>query len=499
MEADPQRASGLANCPPDILYLVFKLLSPADYYSLSLVNKGFYLYTEPFLYSRIQWTWQVVVEPLSPPPLPQLLRTLLSRPQLATHITAVHLDGYRDDPNTFRFKLPTFRVSDGELDLDDAVAFIYRTRVPFSELWIQEVRSGSMDALVALLLAQLSNLKHLYLGRNFTRQSTLLGMVFRLVLCQPKGGYDLPDVQHLQDVSYIIPDGEDETRDRKMKNTADILPYLYLPNLEHLSASIENPAQLSWPAPHKPLAAKLMSLELTHIREYYLAELLSVTPSLRALKWHWYYDNGVKDQFTTPVIHIDRLAAALSSVRHTLVDLMITAHCDLGGGDVILPAVKIEGSLDDFVGFTSLRRLQAPWAFLVGFAVDTASRLEDVVPRNLEHLTITVDLQPQNELRRQPNWPQWGWTGQTVLVVLESWLCDTSCASRLPQRITLLFGWVDADYNGWDSWSPAMKSRLRELGAQAGVACEIVELDPERFNLYFSSAKSPDPSLSLES
>ncbi|KAL4751321.1 hypothetical protein BDW72DRAFT_212801 [Aspergillus terricola var. indicus] len=484
MAQNPQRASGLATCPPDILYLVFKLLSPADYYSLSLVNKGFHIITEPFLYSRIHGTWRVDVEPSSPPRLPQLLRTLLSRPQLATHITTVHLDGYRDDPNKFRWKLSTFCVSDGELDLDDAVAFIHRTKVPCSELWIQEVRSGSIDALVAILLAQLPNLKHLYMARDFTRQSTLLGMVLRLVLCQPERRYNLPGLQHLQDVSYIIPDGEDGTRDRKKKNTADILPFLYLPNLEHLSASIENPAQLSWPAPHKPLAAKLMSLELTHVREHYLAELLSVTPSLRALEWHWYYDNGVKDQFITPIIHIDYLVAALSSVKHTLMDLVITAHCDIGGGDVIFPAVKLEGPLDALVDFTSLRRLQVPWAFLVGFAVDTARRLQDVVPRNLEHLIITDDLQPHNESRRQPDWPQWGWTGQTVLAVLavlESWLSDTSCASHLPQHITLLFGWADADYNGWDSWAPAMKSRLRELGAQAGVACEIVELDPERF------------------
>jgi hypothetical protein len=201
-----------------------------------------------------------------------------------TLVTAVHLNGFRDVFSNFRWKLPTLPVSNGELDLDAVTAFIREIRIPYADLWIQNVCSGSIDALVVLLIAQLRNLSHLYLARDFTRQSTLLGMVLRSVLCEAGNHYNLPEFQNLRDVSYVIPDGEDEVRDRKLKSTADILPLFYLPNLERLSASIENQAQFSWPISNKPMPANLKSLELTHVGEKYLGELLSVTLDLRALK-----------------------------------------------------------------------------------------------------------------------------------------------------------------------------------------------------------------------
>jgi hypothetical protein len=140
--------------------------------------------------------------------------------------------------------------------------------------------------------------------------------------------------------------------------------------------------------------ANLRSLELTHVREKYLGELLSVTLDLRALKWHWYYDYGVKDQITTPIVHLDQLVTAISFVQGTLTELTITANCDIGGGDVLLPGVKIEGPLGGMVSFEALKQLQIPWAFLMGFAEDMARQFQYGLPKNFEHLTITDDLQP---------------------------------------------------------------------------------------------------------
>jgi hypothetical protein len=134
------------------------------------------------------------------------------------------------------------------------------------------------------------------------------------------------------------------------------------------------------------------------------------------------------------------------------------------------------------VGFETLKQLQVPWAFLVGFAEDMTRRFQYTLPKNLEHLTITDDLQPQNDSWMKPDWLQWEWTGETILCVLESWLRFTSYSTPHLQHRTLLFGWVDSDYNGWKSWSLEMKDRLQGAGARAGVQCEIIELDPERFD-----------------
>jgi hypothetical protein len=115
---------------------------------------------------------------------------------------------------------------------------------------------------------------------------------------------------------------------------------------------------------------------------------------------------GDADYLSRPADHI----TAINTAREISTDLTLTARVDIGGGDVINPAMKIEArtSLCSMVGFSALKRLQIPWAFLVGFMVNIA----------------TDDLQPQDECRRQSNCPQWGLSKQSVLDVLEAWLGD---------------------------------------------------------------------------
>jgi hypothetical protein len=281
--------------------MLFKLLSSAELRALCLVNRHLRASAEPFLYSEIQWTW-LETDP-HPPPITQLLRTILCRPELAASITSVHLDGYTFKRHEFRFRVPTIPVSGTELD--ESITFIRGTRVLYSDRWIQELRNGTTDAVVALLLAQLPNLRCLRLENDFTRCSALLGMVLRSSICEPVD-YGLPDFQHLRDVSFFGPDGEDQARDKSVRKTADILPLFYLPSVQCMSVSIENTLAFCWPAAHLPTPSTLTSLDLTSVREAYLAELLSVTQNLESLRWAWYYDFGVDDQFTTPIIDLDQ-------------------------------------------------------------------------------------------------------------------------------------------------------------------------------------------------
>ncbi|KAF7164137.1 hypothetical protein CNMCM5623_008827 [Aspergillus felis] len=426
-----------------------------------------------------------------PPPIIQLLRTLLSRPQLAAYITTVHLDSNFYDYWNFQFKIPNLPVSGAELD--QPIAFIRGTGAPYSDLWIQELRQGSIDAFVALLLAQLSNVRYLYLANDFTRQSALIGMVLRSAICEPVH-YGLPDFRHLRDVSFLKPDGQDWARDMKVKTTQDVLPFFYLPSVQRMSASIENPSEFTWSAAHLPVPSKLTSLELTIVREAYLSELLALTQNLETLRWHWYYDFGVRDRFTTPIVDLGRIAAAISHVRGTLTDLSLSAECHLGGGDQFYPGIKIEGSLRGMVGFDRIKSLQVPWPFLVGFAQDMTKRLQDVVPRNIEFLTITDDLWPQNESGMVDALPRWEWTDDAMLGLLQSWLKDwKSCTPHL-RGITLLLSWI---YDDIHEWSPRMRDQLRELGAQAGVQLEQLELDYEIYTSVRATYASTNKTLNI--
>ncbi|KAE8136487.1 hypothetical protein BDV38DRAFT_293903 [Aspergillus pseudotamarii] len=470
MEPKHQVVTGLGSCPAEILYLIFKLLSPPELHALCLVNKKFHTIVEPLLYSKIKMAWRKT-RPHAPPPITQLLRTILSRPQLAAYITNIHLDG---DTyllvEKFRWTIPKVPVSDAELD--QLIIFIRGTGVPYSDLWIQELRQGTIDAFVALLLAQLSNLKYLYLAGDFTRQTALIGMVLRSAICEP-GNSSLSDFRHLQDVSFLCPNGEDEARDQKIKNTTDILPFLYLPSVQRMSASVENPIEFTWPAAHLPVPSKLISLDLTTVRETYLGKLLAVTQNVEALRWQWYYDYGVRDRFTTPIVDLDRFTAAISHVRGTLTDLTVSADVDIGGNDQFLPGIKIQGSLHAMVNFDMLKRLQVPWPFLVGFAQGTTERWQDLMPRNIEFLVITDDLRYQNADLMAPEWPQWEWEHSTILGVLQTWLKDWKAYTPHLCRISLVISLLDDEP---DDWRPRLRHQLRELSAQGGVELELIDL-----------------------
>jgi hypothetical protein len=112
---------------------------------------------------------------------------------------------YRIDRTGFRWTIPQIPIPNDELD--KPIAFIQRMGLPYSKRWIQELRDGTIDALVALLLAQLSILRYLYLSGDFTRRTVLIGMVLQSAICE---NYGLPDFGRLQDVSFLVPQGRDE-------------------------------------------------------------------------------------------------------------------------------------------------------------------------------------------------------------------------------------------------------------------------------------------------
>jgi hypothetical protein len=226
------------------------------------VNRSFREIAELILYSKIQFTWQKKLDFYSklesPSPITQLLRTLLSKPQLAAHVRSLHLDGFAWAVHGTRFKLPQIHIPENQLD--EAIAFIHRSGVPYIGWWSRELCDGSVDALVALLLAQLSSLQYLYLGHAFTQQCALTGILLHSAICEPDT-YKLGNFQYLEQLSFLHHESRDKACSRKVKNTAAILPFFYLPNLQQVSASIDNLDKWTWSAPQAPVPSKLESLD----------------------------------------------------------------------------------------------------------------------------------------------------------------------------------------------------------------------------------------------
>lgn len=454
-------ASPLLNTPIEILRLIFASLSSADLHAICLTHKGFPIHAEPFLYSNIQWTWAES----QTPPITQLLRSILSRPQRASFVQTVKLNGDTFQRNQHRFRHASPKIPVTESDLDGLIECIKRINVPYDDVWIQELRSGTMDAFVALLLSQLPNLRCLHLSENFTRESRFVGMILRSALCDEPRDSHLPSFKHLHDVSTIYFDlGIDIRRYTNARNTTEVLPFFYLPSIKRIEASIDNPTTFVWPAAHPPNSSLLASLELTMIREGHLGQVLSNARGLKELRWDWRYRPDLEDHFVTDIIDLDQIAEDLFHVRETLADLTITATSDLSRAEPQYPHLGINGRLSPFTNLDMLKRLEVPLPFLRGFSIfDSAvTCIEQTLPRNIEFVTITDDLRCQDE---------WEWQDDDLFDDIRGWLQDWRESTPHLRGIHLYFYVID-----YGEWDPLMRQKLRDLGAEAGVLVEITKL-----------------------
>ncbi|RAK81465.1 uncharacterized protein BO72DRAFT_516400 [Aspergillus fijiensis CBS 313.89] len=446
MPLEHHGSCGFLRCPAEILNLVFGMLSTAELRALGLVNKDLCALFEPYFYSKIDWIWR---EDHAPPPITLLLRTIISRPQLAAHTTSFQfqsLPAYCWEWNKFAGQ----KISVPVAEIDEFITFVQRTG------------NGTPDAMLALLLAQLWNLRN----------------AFQSAICEP-AMYRLPDFKHLQTVSFQSYDDSGalctalRSRGQRPLGQSLVLPFFYLPDVQRISAAIQNTDNFAWPAACLPNPSKLTSIYLADIREANIGSLLSVTRNLQSLRWTWYYDYGVLDATVVPIINLDGIVAALSRVRNTLTDLTIFAEAPIGGDDPCYPAVKVQGSLREMVEFGKLKRLQIPLAFLVGFAQDTTKRLQDVLPRNIEYLSLTDELGLQNEDGYvEETWPVYEWQDFAVLILLRTWLEDWRTHTPHLRGVSLVYEELDTNQG---EWPPELRHQLTELGTQAGIQLELVE------------------------
>jgi hypothetical protein len=368
----------------------------------------------------------------------------------------------------YRGKTPRLQIS--ELELEEIIAFVAKTTVSYQESWLEELRNGKMDAFVAVLLCQLSQLTYLFLGSDFLRESQIVGLVLRSTICETTDCGLRPDFGNLKSVSFEKDPNYEAYK--VLRNTADILPLFYLPSVTQISATIENPisptkspqpAKLLWPTAHQPSCPNLRSLKLTDIREPFLGQLLSVTDQVKSLNWEWYYNPTFKDQVHTAIIDLFQFTTAISQLHNTLEELIISAVCDYGG-DIEYPLVTIHGSFKAIADFDKLTKFTAPLALLVGFLADETKQIQDFLPRNLEFLTITDDLSLQD---------QYEWEDHEVLGVIGSWLQNFQSSTRRLRRIALFLRLAD------DSWNQSIRNQLQELCAGVEIQLEITKLNED--------------------
>ncbi|KAF3389739.1 hypothetical protein DPV78_011381 [Talaromyces pinophilus] len=301
-----------------------------------------------------------------------------------------------------------------ENELDQFRAFVTKTTIAYRWSWLEGLQNGVMDAFVAVLLSQPLRLTSLSIKGSFLCDSYFIGLVLRSMIFGPDAddcGLQL-DLRQLETVTLQTFCDHFRLRNNT-RNTADLLPILYLPSIRQFSASIDNPITFTWPAISPPSPSRLRNLTLYNIREPFLGQLLSVTNHIQSLHWQWYYFEESYDmQFNTRTLDLTQITESLSQVQGTLTDLVVSA---LNQYDPDPLPLTIRGSVNGLGAFKKLKKLTLPFIFLVGtWSADLTKRIDGCLPPNLESLTITDDLFSNDESE---------WVDDTDLFsVLEIWL-----------------------------------------------------------------------------
>lgn len=439
----------------EILCMIVNYLERTELLALCLTCGLLRRVAEPLLYARFEWTFKEYAfdRPFDrsfDSPIRLLLRTLMRRPQLARFIQTIHLSSSSTIPNCRRG------------DVHDMVDWIKDTGVPYSSQWIRALRVRKVDAFVALLLCRAPRLRSLYLGGTFACRSSLIGSVLRsclLKISKPKLNL-LPSFECLQNVtmSCFYPGANESRQDR---NAKDVLTLLYLPSMKHINAKMYNPSTFAWPGTTPPDLSRLITLELEIVREEHLERILSLTSNLKQLRWEWFYRPDLEDEFVTDTLDFEKIAAALSHVSGTLVDLEISASC-VSRTTYDPPWINLKKPFITFCDFDKLKRIEVPLVFLAGFSPSNldGTSLEAALPRNVEWVTISDNMYDQEE---------WNWLDEDIFEHVKEWLCEGMNSTMKLQKLDLSVEEMHPDFD----WTKDMTTALIDLGLQQGVVVDV--------------------------
>ncbi|CZR38198.1 uncharacterized protein FPRO_06611 [Fusarium proliferatum ET1] len=409
----------LLDCPKEVQLGIAELLPQADAANLSMTCRALHSLTEPLVYSTIQITWSRQYYPPIPKAL-LLLRALLERPDLRNHVRSIEFGGngfidYDDPPWPGETPEPPDLP---DLPLDKLTAAIRRTGVSdstandwtFKALYsdrrrylqveeelqlgiIQKSQSATSDAAAAVIVSLLPRLERLTVSENWFNEARLLGIMFQLALCRTDHDSTQSSQPTFSSLKYVSLDPmlHEDANTEPDKVDQDLCLF-YLPSIQHLSTSIQNPTPFSWPRTSAPNPVSLTSLDIFRLRETRLAPVLSAAKNLKKLRYNWFYRPDFDEKVNNSTLMLDELAMALLEVKDSLEDLEITAEtCPAYTmGDIDPPDFTFHDSLAEMRSMHRLKTLNVPWSFLTGKTELCApGRLGNSLPQSLEHLTLS--------------------------------------------------------------------------------------------------------------
>ncbi|KAH8836749.1 hypothetical protein MCOR27_009394 [Pyricularia oryzae] len=415
-------AATLSELPDELVLDIISRCSHANLLCLARVNKRMYEIASSILYAHVHFRWNFKksesprnahferdykkLESTGPPHAISLLGAFLRKPHLGLHVQRLELLGGGFDyryPYSFilnhdkeklkslsyeELRPPPLWWDGAEETLRSAISLVAEFDLPYLELWVEKLREGTMDAIVALMLVRLPNLRSLIVQRDFTKEQTCVMAVLRTVALEKLDW--LPRFIHLREISMRFDMDDWICRNA---NSQLLLPLFYLPAIEALDLDLDDPMQWSWPTPAPPDAASIKSLTLRNVREHGLKFILATTKNLEKLEWMASHSqvsiiNQASDATTSKMMDLDVVTGALLPLRNTLVDLSLGLNTVHPFGEDFF-YLDFHGSLTGIAQLEKVERFQVELVYLASNALfDNRFPIWERVPRNLRILVF---------------------------------------------------------------------------------------------------------------
>ena len=397
--------------PLEIYFTIAGFLSTQDLSALSLTSVYHRNCTEPMLYQKIGWN-PLDVKILWPDyhwaPIHLLLRTLLSRPELASYIQAFTID-CRTPRMGPRHNI-VWRCGEPEYTTDDMMrvtALINSLNFNRAEKWVIDLKRGEVDLFLGLLFSTFTNLRHFYLSIDY--QQVCKGY-FGEILQRSAAKNSLCS---LETVEYggretfceNVKDHCDELHSQSDIDMRQIDLLFSIPSLKHISMSLTD--RLFKPR-FSLVDLSSLNLHQSTISPTGLGRILLATPCLKSLKYDAWIDVSIPVPDTrNKWEHLDcnELGRELAHVKDTLEQLYISVSffSTSEGIDqwVLFHGVTgtkfrgVGGKVQTLRDFTKLTNLNMPTALIA----DCSIIPESYRHRNGEFLRpIIANLLPINTL-----------------------------------------------------------------------------------------------------
>lgn len=397
--------------PLEIYDMITRFLSTRDLSALSLTSTYHRSCTEPTLYKEISWNprdLDILWPQYHWAPIHLLLRTLMSRPELASYIRGFAVNCRR--PRNGASHSIIWRCGEPEYSTDDmkrATALIKSLHPLRVEKWIVDLKRGEFDLFLGLLISTFINLRRFHLSIDYQQ---VCKFYFGEMLGRSVTENSLCTLENIEyggrgTLCEVLDDHLDELCSQSAIDMRQVDLLFSIPSLKRISISLPN----NLFNPSFSLAG-LLSLELHHstISLSGLGRILLATPCLKSLKYDAWIDiNEDPPDARKKWEYLDcaELGRELAHVKFTLEQLYISVRFfrtpeSMEERQTRFPAIANRrfcgaiGKVGTLRDFTKLTSLTMPGTLIVGW---TSMREY----RSLMFLPLQVaNLLPMNTLKQ---------------------------------------------------------------------------------------------------